>query len=74
MRYGVLNISFGRGLHSIWTILVNIVLDLPFMITKLLAKFHRNRSRAFRVILITHKQKDKQTHMSKTIPLSQTQF
>ena len=48
MRYGVLKISFGRGLRSIRAILVNIELDLTFMITKLSAKFHRNRLRTFR--------------------------
>ena len=52
-RYGVLEIPFGRGLHSIWAILVNIELDLHFIITKLPAKIHRNRSRTFWVILIT---------------------
>jgi len=76
LRYGVLNISFGRGLRSIWAILDNIKLDLPFMITKHPAKFNRNRSGTLWVILITHKQKDKQkakqTHTSKTIPLPNT--
>ena len=78
LRYGVLKISFGRGLRSIWAILVNIELDLPFMITKLPAKFHRNRSRTFWVILITDRQKNRKknrrTHTTKTIPLSQTEF
>jgi len=60
MRSGILKNSFGRGLRSIWMILVNIELDLPFMITKLPAKFHRNWSRTFWVILFTDKQKDKQ--------------
>ena len=78
MRYGFLKFSFGWGLRSIWTILVNIELDLPLTITKVHAKYHRNRLRTFWVILITHKQKDKQkdkqTHTSKSIPLSQTKF
>ena len=67
LRYGVLKISFGRGLRSIWAILVNIELDLPFIITKLPAKFHRNRSRTFWVILITDRKTDRLT--SKTIPI-----
>ena len=62
LRYGVLKISFGRGLRSIWAILVNIELDLPFMITKLPAKFHRNRSRTFWVILITHRKTSRKTN------------
>ena len=61
LRYGVLKISFGRGLRSIWSIIFNIKLDLSFMITKLSAKFHRNRSRTFWVILITDRQKNRQT-------------
>ena len=62
LRYGVLKNSFGRGLRSIWAILVNIELDLPFLITKLSAKFHRNRSRTFWVIVFTDRQTDRQTN------------
>jgi len=39
--------NIGQGLGSMRGILVNIVLDLSFMITKLPVKFHRNRLRTF---------------------------
>jgi len=53
--------NIGWGFRSIRAILVIIEFDLPFMITKLPAKFHRNRSKTFWVILITDKQKDRLT-------------
>jgi len=63
LRYGVLKLSFGRGLRSIWAILVNIELDLHFMITKHPAKFHRNRLRTFWVILITDRKTERLTRV-----------
>jgi len=69
LRYVVLKFSFGRDLRSIRAILVNIELDLTFIITKLPAKFHWNRSITFWVILITEWKNERQTHKSKKIPL-----